>query len=138
MLLLILSQIISFFDKISSQNHFFRTNLKHYLILILDDVKTSVASASVTYNETRNAILSCTISGCPIPTVSWSKNGVSLNKYGDSLALTSLTKSDAGQYSCYAQNAYTNSSSQIQVTVNCKYQYIISISNAPVLLEKSL
>ena len=94
------------------------------LILFQDNVNTSVASASVTYNESTNATLSCTVSGCPTPDVSWSKDGVSLNKYGNSLALTALNRSDAGQYSCHAQNAYTNSSSKIQVTVNCKYHYL--------------
>ena len=97
------------------------------IIFFQDNVKTSAASETVTYNETTNATLLCSVSGCPTPSVSWRKNGVSLNKYGNSLALASLNRSDAGQYSCHAQNAYTNSSSQIQVTVNCKYRHLHSL-----------
>ena len=86
-----------------------------------DDVKTSVTSASVMLNETQNATLECSVSGCPASfSIRWSKDGQPLNEFNNSLVLNSVKKSDAGQYSCFAHNNYTNSSSKIQVTVNCK------------------
>ena len=61
-----------------------------------------------------------------MPTVSWSKDGISLNRVGNTLnVMPPLKASDAGRYSCFAYNAYTNSSSQIDVTVNCEYQCVL-------------
>ena len=92
-----------------------------------DDVKTSTASASLIFNETENATLHCTISGCPEPSVSWSRNGMPFNIYGNSLMLPLLNRSHAGRYSCNASNAYTRSSSEIQVTVNCEHQRFLHL-----------
>ena len=47
---------------------------------------------------------------------------MSLNRYGNSLTLPLLNSGHAGRYSCNASNAFTNSSSQIEVTVNCEFQ----------------
>ena len=101
----------------TTSNH---ANNTRVLIFFKGDVKTSVASASLTFNETQNGTLHCIVSGCLNPLVSWKKNGTLLNRYGGSLTLAMLNRSDAGQYSCHAQNGYTNASSQIQVIVNCK------------------
>ena len=46
---------------------------------------------------------------------------MSLNNTGNSLMLPLLNRNMAGRYSCNASNAYTRSSSQIEVTVNCEY-----------------
>ena len=46
---------------------------------------------------------------------------MSLNNIGNSLMLPLLNRNQAGRYSCNASNAYTRSSSQIEVTVNCEY-----------------
>ena len=106
-----------------------------------DDVKTSTAFGSLTFNETENATLVCIVSGCPVPTVSWSKDGGSLNRFGNSLYLPLLVgKSSAGRYSCYAQNAHMNSSSQIDVTVNCEYHciFLLLIEKAAVFNQETL
>ena len=71
-------------------------------------------------NETQRGAVECSASGCPAVSVSWSKDGKLLSASGSSLVFNAVEKSDAGQYSCFAQNGYTNSSSKIQVTVNCK------------------
>ena len=93
------------------------------MILFKDDVKTSTASGSLIFNEAQNGTLACIVSGCPAPTVSWSKDGIALNRFGNTLNLMPpLRESDAGRYSCFAYNAYTNSSSEIDVTINCEYQ----------------
>ena len=89
-------------------------------------MKTSTASGSLTFNETQNATLVCIVSGCPLPTVKWSKDGVELNKTGSTFTIMPpLRASDAGRYSCFAYNAYANSSSQIDVTINCEYQCVL-------------
>ena len=86
---------------------------------------TSTASGSLTFNETQTGTLVCIVSGCPVPTVSWSKDGIALNRVGNTLSLPlQVGKTDAGQYSCYAFNGQTSSSSQIAVTVNCEHHYI--------------
>ena len=96
-----------------------------HLLFFKDDVKTSVVSGSQTFNETSTGILLCNVTGCPIPSVTWSKNGMLLNESGNSLTLPSLSKADAGRYSCRASNDYTNSSSDIEVIVNCEYFYFV-------------
>ena len=96
-------------------------------------MKTSTASGSLTFNETQSATLVCAVFGCPLPTVSWRKDGRPLKSFGNSLSFSYLAgKTDAGRYSCYAQNGHMNSSSQVDVTVNCEYYYSFHL-----LIEKA-
>ena len=88
--------------------------------LLSDDIKVSPRMYALVANETQNIALTCDVSGCPLPTIKWQKNGSPLNRSGSSLQLSSVGKSDSGQYSCHAENGYTNASAQIQVTVNCE------------------
>jgi len=112
---------------------------KQQLVVVKDNVRTSTASSSLTFNETQSTTLFCTVSGCPEPSVSWSRNGVSLNRYGNSLTLPLLNSGHAGRYSCNASNAFTNSSSQIEVTVNYKpVGTQLSSNNAKPLVNSSV
>ncbi|XP_065055821.1 hemicentin-1-like isoform X1 [Rhopilema esculentum] len=94
--------------------------VKTQSVVMTDDIKVNPRKSALVANETQNITLTCDVSGCPLPTTQWQKNGNPLNRFGSSLKLSSVGKSDSGQYSCHAENGYTNASTQIQVTVNYK------------------
>ncbi|XP_065055871.1 hemicentin-2-like isoform X2 [Rhopilema esculentum] len=94
--------------------------VKTQSVVVTDDIKVNPRTSALVANETQNITLTCDVSGCPLPTTQWQKNGNPLNRFGSSLKLSSVSKSDSGQYSCHAENGYTNASAQIQVTVNYK------------------
>ncbi len=77
--------------------------------------------SSMTVNETSNVTLQCLATGCPEASVKWTKKGDnSFASHGRTLELTSVTKSNAGTYTCTADNGYTNDTSEAVLTVNCK------------------
>ncbi|XP_065056313.1 hemicentin-2-like [Rhopilema esculentum] len=94
--------------------------VKSQSVVVTDDIKANPRKSALVANETQNITLTCDVSGCPLPTKKWQKNGNPLNRFGSILKLSSVSKSDSGQYSCHAENGYTNASTEIQVTVNYK------------------
>ncbi len=80
--------------------------------------------SSVTKNETNDVTITCLVSGCPAPSVTWNKKGSNtiLANTAD-LKLSNVTQNEAGVYVCFASNNVTNASAEVSLTVNCKYLY---------------
>ena len=76
--------------------------------------------------------LSCDANGNPSPSISWTKNGVLLNKTGDprisftqqnrKLTMKNVSEADNGEYQCVAINLIGNATSNgATLDVQCKY-----------------
>ena len=86
-------------------------------------------------NLTSYVLLSCTAYGVPVPSISWSKNGTSLRSdshinimyqvvveggvtFGKStLQICSTEFTDAGNFSCSAENGIKNDTARIELIV---------------------
>ena len=75
--------------------------------------------------------LSCTADGNPAPTISWTKNGSTVNIHDNSriifskdkkqLAIKNLSRTDSGQYRCVANNILGNDTFDVgSLDVQCK------------------
>ncbi|CAL9696167.1 unnamed protein product [Knipowitschia caucasica] len=84
--------------------------------------------------------LSCKITGCPKPDISWLKDGLSLeddphhivttDRTGvSSLILDSLTPEDSGQYICYATNSLGSAGSLAKVVVQAPPRFVSRLEN---------
>eukprot|EP00794_Sanderia_malayensis_P011271 gene11271-12451_t len=90
-------------------------------VQVSDPVIISPKLTSKTVNETTNVTFQCMSSGCPVPTITWTKIGdSSFIASGNSLLLTSVTNTHASTYKCLANNSVTNDTSQATLTVNYK------------------
>ena len=102
-----------------------------------------IVSTSSTPNprEGNELIIDCVVSGIPLPTVMWMKDGgafrtnetidrifVSMSSEGVSrISISSSIIEDSGVYTCTASNAASSASDTIQIQVNdgkCHYGYI--------------
>lgn len=71
-----------------------------------------------------NLTLTCNSTGSPMPTISWTKEGVPQNQFyvsGHKLHLMDVKRKDVGSYRCTATNAYGTATSHTIVNLNCKY-----------------
>ena len=89
----------------------------------------------MTQNETSLVLFSCEAIGEPSPSISWHFNDVLIigsNKYiisdrgvpgmtSSSLMIINLVSSDAGRYTCYAENVVGSDNSSGILTVNGNY-----------------
>ncbi|XP_055077076.1 obscurin [Periophthalmus magnuspinnatus] len=84
--------------------------------------------------------LSCKVTGCPKPDISWLKDGLSLeddphhivtaDRTGIcSLILDSLTPEDSGQYICYATNSLGSAGSLAKVVVQAPPRFVSRLEN---------
>ena len=64
--------------------------------------------------------LSCQVSGVPTPTVSWIKPGGQRHNE-DTLQVTHIKRSEAGEYKCEASNECGNATKRATINVQCKY-----------------
>ena len=79
--------------------------------------------AIVSYNEGSPVNLQCTATGTPDPDVRWIRNGyVRASRTNTTyFPFGSIKKTDAGFYTCSANNSAGSAVKQVNVTVNCKY-----------------
>ena len=65
--------------------------------------------------------LSCEVSGDPVPSVSWIKVSNDEHRVGKILNFTSISRNDAGGYTCEASNRCGKDSKTKSIDVFCKY-----------------
>ena len=67
--------------------------------------------------------MACKASGKPLPDVAWIRNGVleSSGKKAAFLKFHNINRTDAGQYTCRANNSAEVTSIDTTVVVHCKY-----------------
>lgn len=86
---------------------------------------------SQTTNEGSNVTFSCVATGVPVPSLSWTINGIaknvtanpriSLSPDSKQLTLTNVNRIDRGEYRCVASNEVDNVTSLVAtLTVHCK------------------
>ena len=73
--------------------------------------------------EGSNATITCKASGKSPPYVAWIRNGVrkSSGKEAASLEFNNINRTDAGQYTCRANNSVEITSIDTTILVHCKY-----------------
>ena len=70
------------------------------------------------------------IGGNPLPTASWYNNGKKVNGSGylkKTLSLKSISKENAGNYSCIVNNTVFEDVKQIEIKVQCKYNLNMTV-----------
>ena len=67
--------------------------------------------------------MACEASGKPLPDVAWIRNGVleSSGKEAAFLKFDNINRTDAGQYTCRANNSVEVNSIDTSIVVQCKY-----------------
>ena len=67
--------------------------------------------------------MACEASGKPLPEVAWIRNGVleSSGKKATSLKFDNINRTDAGKYTCRANNSVEVTSIDTTIVVQCKY-----------------
>ena len=71
--------------------------------------------------EGDNVTLSCNVIGFPAPSITWTKDGSVLTSFGG-LTITSVNRTDSGEYRCVAINSVANATSDAAtLDVQCEY-----------------
>ena len=70
--------------------------------------------------ERRNASLICNASGTPQPTVFWIDVAGGQRTISSGLEFTNISRSEAGEYRCEANNECGNAVEAVNVTVLCE------------------
>ena len=75
------------------------------------------------YIEGSPVIITCEASGKPLPDVAWIRNGEleSSGKKAAFLKFDNINRTDAGQYTCQANNSMEITSVDTTIVVHCKY-----------------
>ena len=86
----------------------------------------SPPSIITSYNEGTKIGVTCNATGKPTPTVTWFRKGsskmYSTGEGSAALLFSSVSRSDAGQYRCKANNtAGTRETGALSLVVHCKY-----------------
>lgn len=72
--------------------------------------------------EGDNVTLSCNASGVPAPSISWTKDGSLLTSSFGGVRITSVNRTDSGEYQCVAINSVGNATSDAAtLDVQCEY-----------------
>ena len=96
--------------------------LKLFINLIADSSSVdNVVISSNTVTEGSPYNLSCEASGDPVPSVSWIKVSNHKHRVGKILNFTSISRNDAGSYTCEASNRCGKDSKTEIINVFCKY-----------------
>ena len=97
---------------------------------------THPESGKATYRESEAVSISCKSSGKPVPYVSWIHNGRVTNSGSKTATLnfSSISKADAGSYTCKANNSAGIAQRQLILLVSCKYHMTYSFVQ-PVLFD---
>lgn len=102
-----------------------------YCFLFTDQPEIAVHPKAHTEIEGNDVIFSCNVSGNPVPTISWRKNGLSINKSDNyrislsqdnkQLTIWNLKRTDRGEYQCVANNSLGIETSNVAtLIVLCK------------------
>ena len=86
--------------------------------------------------EGETVSLSCNATGNPEPTISWTRNGFPVNTRSNSsisfsedkklLTITTVNRTDSGEYRCVANNSIGNDTSNVAtLDVQCKYSIFL-------------
>ena len=83
-------------------------------------------STKSTYKEGTEVDVTCKATGKPTPTVTWLREGsskvYSTGEGSAALSFSSVSRNDAGQYRCKANNtAGTDETGALSLAVHCKY-----------------
>ena len=83
----------------------------------------SLSSGQKYYIEGSSVSIKCEASGKPLPDLAWMKNGVleSSGKKDAYLKFNNVNRTDAGQYTCQANNSVDVTSINTTIVVYCKY-----------------
>ena len=104
------------------------------MITDLDQTKVSFHPLTARTREGDDLTLSCKASGNPEPTISWTRNGFSVDTRNNSrirltvlsdtniqLNITNVSRTDSGEYRCVASNIIGNDSSNVvKLDIQCK------------------
>ena len=72
-----------------------------------------------------NAALNCTVTGMPMPSVSWLEVKTRNHFSGNPLVFANVSRKQAGEYICQANNLCGNDSEKGILSVNCKYIFFL-------------
>ena len=97
---------------------------------IADKPEITVHLLNETKTEGKTVTLSCDATGNPVPTISWTRNGSSVDASNNSrisfsedkkkLTITNVNRTDSGKYQCVASNKLGNDTSNAKLDVQCK------------------
>ena len=87
----------------------------------------TLPAVSTSYDEGTKVDVTCNATGKPTPTVTWIREGsskvYSIGEGSATLSFSSISRSDAGQYRCKANNtAGTDKTGALSLVVHCKYK----------------
>ncbi len=107
------------------------SHLLNVIFSYSDQPEITVNPKAEPKREGENVTLTCNATGNPEPKISWTRNGLSMNKSNKSrisfsednkqLTITSLKRTDSGEYRCVASNSLGNDTSAATVDVHCKF-----------------
>ena len=78
-----------------------------------------------TATKNDNVAVYCDASGIPPPTVTWTQLGVGEATVGNWFTITNITKVQAGQYRCNANNTCGNAFTETSIDVQCKNTFYL-------------
>ena len=70
--------------------------------------------------EGENVEVHCNVTGIPEPTVIWKKVKTDVSIEGNLLNITNISRSQAGEYRCTANNTCGEESTVVDIDVQCK------------------
>ena len=88
--------------------------------------RISIPSVPASYKEGSSVNIGCTASGTPDPDVQWFRNGIMKRSGIKTTFLTfiSINRTDAGRYTCRANNSAGNDQNQVTLVVHCKLNFV--------------
>ena len=104
--------------------------------IVTDQPEITLHPESQTISERDNVTLSCHATGNPEPTISWTRYAFPVNTNNHSsisfsedkklLTITTVNRTDSGEYRCVANNSIGNDTSNVAtLDVQCKYSIFL-------------